>query len=186
MSWKDLVLLDAPGRGRAWGAGSAAAGPGPAGGAAAAGRSDSFPPAPLLSLASSALLSSPLQPPRSSPSSSLALLFSILSPHLLSSHGAPLLSQPCSPHPALLSLPSSSHPPRSSLLSRLLSSSTDHAPLRRPLAASAWCGPELRSVAENRALDHVETPSPVVPLECTHSSCCAQTFFFRIRFPFRT
>lgn len=56
---------------------------------------------------------------------------------------------PCPPQPALLSPP----------LSRLLFPLTTLL----PQAASALPGPQLRSVTENRALDHVETPPPVVP-----------------------
>lgn len=97
-------------------------------------------------------------PPGLAPLSSCRLISSpvarLLAARLLGSASPAVLIRP------FLSLPSSPRPPRSSLPDRFLSSSTDHAPLRRPLAASAWCGPELRNVAENPALDHVETGFP--------------------------
>lgn len=135
VSWRDLVPPDAPGPGRARG---------PAGGAAAAGRCE--PPARPTPALSPAPRSSPAAPLLSSPASPAVL---IASPHLIS----PAVRRLCSGSPAVLIRPFSPFP---RLLCRLLSSSTDHAPLRRPLAASACCGPEPRSGAAKRALDHVE------------------------------
>lgn len=136
VSWRDLVPPDAPGPGRARG---------PAGGAAAAGRCELLPARPTPAL-SPAPRSSPAAPLLSSPASPAVL---IASPHLVS----PAVRRFCSGSPAVLIRPFSPFP---RLLCRLLSSSTDHAPLRRPLAASACCGPEPRSGAAKRALDHVE------------------------------